>query len=142
MEEFSRDKSKKDGLTSACKKCNIERERKRKVNGGNFTNEQKKNAFEKYGLFCQICNSTSNLQVDHKLPQTVCGPNKASIKENAWILCKPCNVAKADRILFEVIKTVPKEALGPMLLKEYADAIGQGHLIKYQSKSMELTLLR
>lgn len=125
LAEFGKDKSKIDGLTSACRACNNKREKKRRENGGDFTKEQKKATFEMYGRFCQICKGTSNLEVDHKLPQNICKPNKASIEENAWILCKSCNIAKADRILFEVIKTVPSNVLGPMLSKEYADKIGQ-----------------
>ena len=128
--EFSKDKSKKDGLTSACRVCNNNREKKRRGNGGDFTKGQKQATFKKYGSFCQICHSTSDLQVDHKLPQNVCKPNTASIEDNAWVLCKACNIAKADRILLEVIATVPREALKPMLLQEYANTIVQSRFEK------------
>lgn len=130
LEEFSKDKSKKDGLTSACRECNNNREKKRRANGGDFTKEQKLAIFKKYGRSCQICKSTCDLQVDHKLPQIVCKPFRASIEDNAWVLCKSCNIAKADRILIEVIATVPFEVLGPMLLQEYAKPIAHSRLIK------------
>ncbi|KGR91356.1 hypothetical protein CD30_05940 [Ureibacillus massiliensis 4400831 = CIP 108448 = CCUG 49529] len=130
IEEFSKDKSKKDGLTSACRECNIKREKKRRENGGDFTKEQKQATFEKYGSFCQICNSISNLQVDHRLPQNVCNPNTASIEDNAWILCKGCNIAKGTKILIEVIEIIPRKILGPMLLQEYAKPITQGSFDK------------
>ncbi|NRG29171.1 HNH endonuclease [Bacillus circulans] len=125
IKEFSRDRSKKDGLTSACRECNNNREKKRRENGGDFTKEQKLAAFKRYGHICQICGNKTNLQVDHKLPQNICEPNKSSIKENAWVLCKSCNIAKADRILLEVIAEVPPTVLEPMLLKECADTIVQ-----------------
>jgi hypothetical protein len=72
-----------------------------------------------------MCNSESNLQVDHKLPQNVCVPNTASIEDNAWVLCKACNIAKGTKILIEVIESVPSKILGPMLLQEYAKPIAQ-----------------
>lgn len=125
VKEFSKDKSKKDGLTSACKECNNSREKKRRQNGGDFTKEQKRNAFIEYGEKCQICNSKSNLQVDHKLPQNVCMPNTASVHDNAWVLCKGCNIAKGTRILIEVIQSIPNVVLGPMLLRELANAIDE-----------------
>ncbi|ASF29967.1 MULTISPECIES: HNH endonuclease [Bacillus amyloliquefaciens group] len=125
VEGFSRDKSKKDGLTSACRECNNNREKKRRANGGDFTKEQKLAAFKKYGGFCQICNSSRNLEVDHKLPQNVCKPNTASIDDNAWVLCKGCNIAKGTRILIEAIAEVPADVLKPMLLQGYANTIAQ-----------------
>ena len=130
VEQFSRDKSKSDGLTSACKGCNNHREKLRRENGGDFTKMQKQAIFKKYGRSCQICNSTRNLQVDHKLPQIICEPFRASIEDNAWVLCKGCNIAKADRILIEVIAEVPAKELKPMLLQEFANAISQGHFEK------------
>ena len=45
IKEFSKDRNKKDGLTSACRECNNNREKKRKENGGDFTKEQKLAAF-------------------------------------------------------------------------------------------------
>ncbi|WP_214834901.1 HNH endonuclease, partial [Exiguobacterium sp. E4787] len=110
--EFSKDKSKKDGLTSACRECNNSREKIRRENGGEFSNEQKQKAFLLYGTACQICGSEFNLQVDHKLPQNICNPNKASVSENAWILCKSCNVSKGTKIIREIIKDVSKKTLG------------------------------
>lgn len=126
LEEFSKDKSKKDGFTSACRDCNNERDKKRRENGGDFSKNQKQAILKKYSSFCQICKSTSNVQVDHKLAQYVCRPNTASIEENGWVLCKVCNVAKGTRILLEVIQLIPQTVLGPMLLKEIANVIGQG----------------
>lgn len=123
--DFSKDRNKKDGLTSACRECNNNREKKRRENGGDFTKEQKLTIFKRYGSFCQICNDTSNLQADHKLAQNVCVPNKASIEENGWVLCKPCNIAKGTKILLEVIKDIPRKSLDPMLLREYAFLIAQ-----------------
>jgi hypothetical protein len=125
VEEFGKDKTKKDGLTSACSECNNNREKKRRENGGDFTKEQKQVAFKKYGRCCQICNSTRNLEVDHKLPQNVCKPNTPSVDDNAWVLCKGCNIAKGKRILIEVIRSIPNVVLGPMLLKKFANAIDQ-----------------
>lgn len=61
VKEFSRDRSKTDGITSACRECNNSREKKRRANGGDFTKELKKDTFNKYGSRCQICNSTSTL---------------------------------------------------------------------------------
>lgn len=127
VERFSKDRSKSDGLTSACKECNKNRERKRRENGGNFNSQQKLITFKNYGRCCQICNSTNKLQVDHRLSQNVCEPNTASVEENAWILCKSCNIAKGTKILVEIIKDVPKQILGPMLLRDYANSIAQGH---------------
>lgn len=126
IEEFSKDRCKSDGLTSACRECNKNREKKRRENGGYFTNEQKQVALEKYDGCCQTCNSTRNLEVDHKLPQNLCKSNTASNNDNAWVLCKSCNIAKGTRILKEVIQEVPGTILGPMLLSEYAKAIAQG----------------
>jgi hypothetical protein len=126
LEEFSKDKSKSDGLTSACRECNNNREKKRRGNGGDFTKMQKKAAFIKCGCFCQICGSKSNLQIDHKLPQHVCEPYRASNDENAWVLCKGCNIAKGTRIIIEVIKEISSANLEPMLLQEYAIQIKQG----------------
>lgn len=121
--EFSKDKSKKDGLTSACRECNNSREKIRRENGGEFSNEQKQKAFLLYGNVCQICGSEFNLQVDHKLPQNICNPNKASVSENAWILCKSCNVSKGTKIIREIIKDVSKKTLGPMLLNHIAEKV-------------------
>lgn len=126
---FSKDRSKKDGLTSACKECNKNRDRKRWENGGYFTSQQKRITFKKYGRCCQICNNTSKLQVDHRLSQNVCIPNTPSVEENAWILCKSCNVAKGTRIIIEIIKDVPRHILGPMLLGKHAKKIVQGSFI-------------
>jgi hypothetical protein len=125
--EFSNDKNKKDGLTSACRACNNNREKKRRENGGDFTKEQKKAAFKKYGRFCQICKSKNKLEIDHRLSQNVCKPNKASVDDNSWVLCKGCNIAKGTRILIEVIKEIPSNILKPMLLQEYTKPIAQGH---------------
>lgn len=127
---FSKDRSKSDGLTSACRECNNNRERKRKVNGGNFTKTQKEGVLKKNGRFCQICGNTSNLEVDHRLSQNVCKPNTASVEDNAWILCKSCNIAKGTKILIEVIKEVPRKTLGPMLLEQYAKRIEEGFFEK------------
>ncbi|WP_404292629.1 hypothetical protein LG276_19855 [Cytobacillus kochii] len=129
-EEFSSDRSKNDGLTSACRACNSEREKKRRGNGGDFTRQQKQATFEKYGRFCQICGNISNLEVDHRLAQNISKANKASIEENAWILCKGCNIAKNTKILIEVIKEVPRKTLGPMLLPQYANRIVEGFFEK------------
>lgn len=135
VKEFSRDRSKTDELTSACKECNNAREKKRRANGGDFTKEQRQETFNKYGSRCQICDSTSDLQVDHKLAQIVCKPNKASIEENAWVLCKACNIAKGKKILLEVIRSIPGEFLGPMLLKKYANAI-----VQHDFKKVSITI--
>lgn len=126
VEEFSRDRSNKGGLTSACRECNNTREKKRRENGGDFTKEQKQATLNKYGSRCQICDSTSNPQVDHKLAQILCKSNKASTEDNAWVLCKVCNIAKGAKILIEVIQSVPRDVLGPMLSKKYADRIVEG----------------
>lgn len=128
--EFGKDRHKNDGFTSACKKCNNEREKKRKENGGNFTKDQKQAILEKYGRCCQICQNTSNLEVDHRLSQNVSKPHTASVEDNAWILCKGCNIAKGTKILIEVIKEVPNKILGPMLLQEYANRITEGFFEK------------
>lgn len=120
---FSKDRSKQDGLTSACRECNNNREKKRRANGGDFTKEQKQATFRKYGHFCQICNSSDNLQVDHKLPQHICRSHTGSVEDNAWILCKACNIAKGTKILLEVLASMPKEVLAPMLLQNYASEI-------------------
>ncbi|MDR4325855.1 hypothetical protein [Bacillus pseudomycoides] len=40
-------------------------------------------------------------------------------------MCKACNIAKGKKILLEVIRSIPGRMLGPMLLKEYANAIVQ-----------------
>lgn len=130
LTDFGKDRNKKDGLTSACRKCNIERERKRKANGGNFTKKQKDTIFKRDGRFCRTCGSTDMLEVEHKLAQIICNPRTASIEDNAWILCKSCNIAKGNRILLEVIATVPRELLGPMLLKEFANRISKGRFEK------------
>lgn len=42
------------------------------------------------------------------------------------MLCKSCNIAKGIGILIEVIQSIPKSILAPMLLKEFADAIVKG----------------
>jgi len=130
LKEFSKDKSKKDGLTSACRACNNAREKKRRENGGDFTKEQKQAIFERYGCFCQICENTNNLEVDHRLSQNVSKPNTASIEDNAWILCKSCNIAKGTKILIEAIKEVPSKTLGPMLMQQYAKRITEGFFEK------------
>jgi len=130
LKEFSKDKSKKDGLTSACRVCNNAREKKRRENGGDFTKEQKQAIFEKYGRFCQICGNTNNLEVDHRLSQNISKPNMASIDDNAWILCKSCNIAKGTKILIEAIKEVPSKTLGPMLIHQYAKRIVDGFFEK------------
>lgn len=130
VEEFSRDRSKKDGLTSACRECNNNREKKRRANGGDFSKEQKRVTLEKYGGCCQICHNVSNLEVDHRLSQNVSKPHTASVEDNAWILCKGCNIAKGTKILIEVIKEVPSKILGPMLLQEYAKRITEGFFDK------------
>ncbi|MEK4081285.1 HNH endonuclease [Solibacillus sp. FSL K6-1126] len=127
-EKFGIDSTKSDGLTSACRECNNNREKKRRANGGDFTKEQKQAAFEKYGHLCQICRSVSNLEVDHKLAQDVCKPNTASNDDNAWVLCKGCNIAKGTRILKEVIREIPSEVLVPMLLEEYAKPFAQSFI--------------
>ena len=52
-------------------------------------------------------------------------PNTASIEDIAWVLCKRCNIAKGTQILLEIIRTVPPEALKPMLLQKHANEIIQ-----------------
>jgi len=132
VEEFSKDRSKNDGFTSACRECNNNREKKRRENGGDFTKEQKQEIFEKYGEICQICDSTSNLQIDHMLPQHICNPNTSSVVDNGWVLCKGCNIAKGTRILIEGLRLIPNVVLGPMLLKRFANVINQGEFEKVQ----------
>ncbi|MFS0820710.1 hypothetical protein [Bacillus sp. 1P02SD] len=58
--------------------------------------------------------------------QNVSKPNTASVEDNAWILCKSCNIAKGTKIIIEVIKEVPSQILGPMLLQQYAKRIVEG----------------
>jgi hypothetical protein len=142
--EFSKDKSKKDGLTSACRECNNSREKIRRENGGEFSNEQKQKAFLLYGTACQICGSEFNLQVDHKLPQNICNPNKASVSENAWILCKSCNVSKGTKIIREIIKDVSKKTLGPMLLNHIAEKVKNRNFteVKIRIADKEFTEIR
>ncbi|WP_430905210.1 hypothetical protein [Planococcus halocryophilus] len=77
-----------------------------------------------------MCNNTEKLEVDHRLPQSMCKPNTASSDENAWILCKGCNISKGARILIEVIREVPRDILGPMLSLEYAQPIAQKRFTK------------
>jgi hypothetical protein len=130
--EFHKNKARKDGLEAYCKICACEQKRQRRKNGGNFTHKQKEITYKKCGYFCQICGNDDldKLQVDHLLPQIVCNPNTASVDANAWVLCVSCNRAKDKRIILELIIKVPKYVLGPMLLKEYANAINQGEFDK------------
>ncbi len=125
-EQFSNDGSKRDGLTSACKECNSKRDKIRRVNGGYFTSKQKQEALKKYNRLCQLCNSPSNLEVDHKLAQFLCESKTSNNDYNAWVLCKRCNIAKGARVLIEVIQSIPKDVLGPMLLRELAHKIVEG----------------
>ncbi|WP_214697241.1 HNH endonuclease [Exiguobacterium sp. s160] len=110
------------------------RNKKRRTNGGDFSQEQKEMIFKQYGQFCQICNGTSNLQVDHRFPQHICNPKTSSVTENAWVLCKTCNVAKGTKILIEVIKVVPRDILGPMLLNSLQQRIMGTNFIEKKSK--------
>lgn len=131
VEEFSKDRNKKDGLTCACRECNNNREKKRRENGGEFTKDQKQAIFKEYGKICQICNSTSNLQVDHKIPQHICKPNTSSVVDNAWVLCKGCNISKGTHLLIEVILSIPVVSR-PKLLKKFSTALKQAKYEKVQ----------
>jgi hypothetical protein len=53
-----------------------------------FTNWQKK---EWLKSFCEKCNSTQNLELDHKTPRFAGG---LATKENAQTLCRTCNRTK------------------------------------------------
>lgn len=50
------------------------------------------------GFKCQLCGSTPQdgiaVEVDHKTPVSLGGPNNES---NLWTLCKPCNRGKGNR---------------------------------------------
>jgi hypothetical protein len=131
VEGFSKDRDKFDGLTSACRECNNKREKKRRENGGEFTKAQKLAIYKKCGNICQICNSTSNLQIDHKISQHICKPNTSSVVDNAWVLCKSCNIAKGTRLLIEVNLSIPVGSK-PKLLEKYYTALKQGKYEKVQ----------
>ncbi|MGG0731719.1 hypothetical protein [Bacillus paramycoides] len=50
-------------------------------------------------------------------------------------MCKACNIAKGKKILLEVIRSIPGEFLGPMLLKKYANAI-----VQHDFKKVSITI--
>lgn len=126
--EFHKNKARKDGLEGYCIVCACERKKKRRENGGDFTQKQKEAAFKRFGHFCQICGNydRNKLQVDHLMPQIICNPNTASVEANSWVLCVSCNRIKDKRIILELIAKVPRNTLRGMLVQEYADAIVQG----------------
>ena len=55
----------------------------------------RKMIFEKKGAFCQICKSTENLSLDHKI--SVCGGGKDTVR-NIQVLCLPCNIRKGGHV--------------------------------------------
>jgi hypothetical protein len=65
---------------------------KRKVRRTNFTAANRRDWL---GTFCERCNTTKNLTLDHRVP--VCAGGM-SVKENAQTLCGPCNNWKAKHV--------------------------------------------
>jgi len=61
-----------------------------------FRRKKKKKIFERDGGICLCCGSTNNLTLDHVIPKSLGGINKA---KNLQTLCFWCNTLKGSRII-------------------------------------------
>ncbi len=57
--------------------------------------KERRQIIESAGSLCQICSSTLNLQVDHRIPYQVAGESKGTDKEVFQVLCGSCNRKKS-----------------------------------------------
>jgi hypothetical protein len=65
----------------------------------NVSPHQRVSILERDGYTCQLCGAKAPdvpLEIDHKHPFSKGGP---TTDDNLWVLCKPCNAGKSDRIL-------------------------------------------
>lgn len=65
----------------------------------NVSARQRVTILERDRYTCQLCGAKAPdvpLEIDHKHPHSKGG---ATTDENLWVLCKPCNSGKSDRIL-------------------------------------------
>jgi Protein of unknown function DUF262/Recombination endonuclease VII len=64
-----------------------------------FSDQEKKNIFDKANGKCEICGTSDNLQYDHILPASL---NSTKL---GGLLCGPCNTRKSDNDLLSLEKT-------------------------------------
>jgi hypothetical protein len=60
---------------------------------------QRVSILERDGYTCQMCGAKAPdvpLEIDHKHPFSKGGP---TTDNNLWVLCKPCNAGKSDRLI-------------------------------------------
>lgn len=70
------------------------RERRKKANRNNSKKTVRQQVFSRDGYQCKVCNSTSNLSIDHVIPVVKGGGNDIN---NLQTLCKPCNSSKGGK---------------------------------------------
>ena len=65
----------------------------------NVSPRQRVSILERDGYTCQMCGAKAPdvpLEIDHKHPFSKGGP---TTDDNLWVLCKPCNAGKSDRLI-------------------------------------------
>lgn len=109
-EEFYKDRSKKSGLQSRCKKCDHAMKRsngrksyqtynfnRRSASGNRITIEQWSLIRKVFDYVCVCCEGSKyKVSPDHIVPVAKGGSNSAS---NCQPLCNTCNQAKGDLII-------------------------------------------
>lgn len=89
----------------------------------------RRNVMLRDGLKCQYCGKTSDLTLDHVIPQSKGGPNTW---ENLVAACSPCNTRKGDKTLKQLrwkLAKPPKEP-SPWELNIVLSGLGVGNVKK------------
>jgi hypothetical protein len=82
---------------------------------------------------CVYCGAASNLTTDHLIPLNRSGEN---IADNAVLACKPCNISKGDKGVFEWLGLKEKDKLHRLVAGKY---LKQLLLLHEKAGTLEIT---
>lgn len=78
-----------------------------------LTKSARAKVYAKCDYKCQCCgvdlrDCSEQISIDHKIPKAHGGSN---MQENLWVLCRPCNFKKGNRIIDEHVNSYIQERI-------------------------------